>query len=140
MFPTLATVLVHAYFTETIWLRVMQGKAFDTIEEYVDRQDLTRRFAQKNLHEIEADYKQLEAEYRSFLNATADPMVTKTIDHPGFGRMEITIFHLLCHLINHATYHRGNITAMLRQLGYKGVSTDYVVYRMNQKNNTMESN
>ncbi|MEH7531611.1 DinB family protein, partial [Priestia megaterium] len=29
---------------------------------------------------------------------------------------------------NHGTYHRGNITAMLRQLGHPGVMTDYVLY------------
>lgn len=32
------------------------------------------------------------------------------------------------HLVNHGTYHRGNIAAMLRQLGQTGVSTDYIIY------------
>ncbi|WP_371068762.1 DinB family protein [Sediminibacillus sp. JSM 1682029] len=131
VFPTLATVLVHVYFTETIWLKVMQGKAFDTIEEYVDRQLLTSSYAEKSLEDIESDYQRLEADFRSFLKATSDPMLELSIQHPTFGEMEISIFHLVGHLINHATYHRGNITAMLRQSGYKGISTDYVVYHMN---------
>ncbi|MFC0332820.1 DinB family protein [Paenibacillus sepulcri] len=29
-------------------------------------------------------------------------------------------------LVNHGTYHRGNITAILRQLGHPGTPTDYV--------------
>ncbi|MGF2618331.1 hypothetical protein FZC84_13245 [Rossellomorea vietnamensis] len=35
---------------------------------------------------------------------------------------------LLQHLVNHGTYHRGNISAMLRQQGYAGHSTDYIYY------------
>lgn len=31
-------------------------------------------------------------------------------------------------IVNHGTYHRGNLTVMLRQLGRSGVSTDYIFY------------
>jgi uncharacterized damage-inducible protein DinB len=30
------------------------------------------------------------------------------------------------HLVNHGTYHRGQITTMLRQLGAKPLSTDVI--------------
>lgn len=39
-----------------------------------------------------------------------------------------TTEEILYHIVNHGTYHRGNITAMLWQLGKKGVSTDYIYY------------
>ena len=32
----------------------------------------------------------------------------------------------LLHLANHGTYHRGQVATMLRQLGRKAVSTDYL--------------
>ncbi|KAB7709253.1 hypothetical protein F9802_02910 [Bacillus aerolatus] len=32
------------------------------------------------------------------------------------------------HLVNHETYHPGNIAAMLRQLDLRGVSTDYIYF------------
>jgi uncharacterized damage-inducible protein DinB len=32
------------------------------------------------------------------------------------------------HVVNHGTYHRGQITTMLRQLGKKVVSTDLILY------------
>jgi uncharacterized damage-inducible protein DinB len=35
---------------------------------------------------------------------------------------------LLQHLVNHGTYHRGNISAMLRQQGHQGHSTDYIYF------------
>jgi uncharacterized damage-inducible protein DinB len=37
------------------------------------------------------------------------------------------------HVVNHGTYHRGNITAMLRQLGSKGISTDFIFYLYEQE-------
>jgi uncharacterized damage-inducible protein DinB len=33
------------------------------------------------------------------------------------------------HGVLHGPYHRGNITAMLHQLGHCGIPTDYGVYR-----------
>ncbi|MEC5258611.1 DinB family protein [Bacillus amyloliquefaciens] len=35
--------------------------------------------------------------------------------------------------MNHGTYHRGNISAMLHQMGYKGVPTDYIFFQTNHK-------
>lgn len=42
-------------------------------------------------------------------------------EHPNFGRLETNLFELLQHIVNHGTYHRGDVTAMLRQLGHRGV-------------------
>ena len=36
------------------------------------------------------------------------------------------IGHILQHLANHGTYHRGQITTLLRQLGATPVSTDMI--------------
>jgi uncharacterized damage-inducible protein DinB len=35
---------------------------------------------------------------------------------------------LMLHTVNHSTYHRGQVTTLLRQLGAQPVSTDIVVY------------
>jgi uncharacterized damage-inducible protein DinB len=32
------------------------------------------------------------------------------------------------HVVNHGTYHRGQVAAMLRQLGYSPPPTDYLVF------------
>ena len=37
-------------------------------------------------------------------------------------------WHTLQHLANHGTYHRGQITTLLRQLGAKPVSTDMIAF------------
>lgn len=36
--------------------------------------------------------------------------------------------HILTHVCNHGTYHRGQITMLVRDKGFEPVSTDYVLY------------
>ncbi|WP_077622656.1 DinB family protein [Sediminibacillus massiliensis] len=127
IFPTLATVFVHMYFTESIWLEVMQGEAFQNIEEFVKRPELTDHFSGKSMEEIIDLYGQMERKYRKFLVKT-DPDSELSIDHPKHGNIVIPVSDMIRHLINHGTYHRGNVAAMLRQLGHEGISTDYFVY------------
>jgi len=38
------------------------------------------------------------------------------------------LWQMLQHLANHGSYHRGQITTMLRQLGAKPISTDMIVF------------
>jgi len=40
---------------------------------------------------------------------------------------------MMQHLVNHATYHRGQIVTMLRQLGVKPTNTDMIFYFRQQK-------
>jgi uncharacterized damage-inducible protein DinB len=35
---------------------------------------------------------------------------------------------LIQHQINHSTYHRGQVTTMLRQLGAQAIGTDFVTF------------
>ena len=37
-------------------------------------------------------------------------------------------WQMLQHVVNHQTYHRGQITTMLRQLGAKAISTDMIFF------------
>ncbi|HYV42997.1 MAG TPA: DinB family protein [Thermoanaerobaculia bacterium] len=37
------------------------------------------------------------------------------------------LHEMLVHVVNHSTYHRGQVATMLRQLGKTPLSTDYLV-------------
>ncbi|MFP7226083.1 DinB family protein [Priestia filamentosa] len=133
VFPTLSTALIHIYFTEVIWLKVMEGGKLEEIDEYVNRTKLTQNYAQKEIGEIENLFKQLKAKYQTVFKEMQVLTKRLSIQHPKLGDSNIFNYELIQHLINHATYHRGNITAMLRQLGYKGIATDYVFYLIENK-------
>jgi uncharacterized damage-inducible protein DinB len=61
----------------------------------------------------------LEARVRALLAACSDEDLTRRFDYtllsgaPGHS----TFMQMLQHVVNHATYHRGQVTTMLRQLG-----------------------
>ena len=46
------------------------------------------------------------------------------------AKLRITFDEILFHLVNHATYHRGQIVMALRILGKDVVMTDYVPHRI----------
>ncbi len=63
-----------------------------------------------------------------------DMIETRTVNHldldTGEVKLRISFDEILFHLVNHATYHRGQIVMDLRILGKDVVMTDYVPYRI----------
>jgi uncharacterized damage-inducible protein DinB len=41
---------------------------------------------------------------------------------------ENQVEQIMIHLVNHCTYHRGQIALQLRQQGYEPINTDYITY------------
>jgi uncharacterized damage-inducible protein DinB len=52
------------------------------------------------------------------------------------GRILLPVEEMVFNIINHATYHRGQIVTLLRRLGKSVSPTDYVPYLL-EKNNTV---
>lgn len=44
-------------------------------------------------------------------------------------RFENSIFDILFHIINHSTYHRGQINSQLKNSGIEPILTDYIFYK-----------
>ncbi|MBK1896862.1 DinB family protein [Chryseobacterium paridis] len=44
-------------------------------------------------------------------------------------KFENSIFEMLFHIINHSTYHRGQINSLLKQNGIEPLLTDYIFYK-----------
>jgi uncharacterized damage-inducible protein DinB len=68
---------------------------------------------------------EIEKEQTEFVNRVTDeslegmfPVRTK----------QISLAHLMQHLANHSTYHRGQVALMLRQLGAQPLATDFHVF------------
>jgi uncharacterized damage-inducible protein DinB len=57
--------------------------------------------------------------------AVAEVLAYKTMDGRPY---EGPLWQLVQHVVNHSTYHRGQVITMLRQLGAKPVSTDMVIW------------
>ncbi|MGH0053852.1 MAG: DinB family protein [Sphaerochaetaceae bacterium] len=126
VFSSIHEVIVHIYMVDGMWLSVMSGDAFEQTMEVI--KSLEQKSNDKNLHEMIQLYEELSNDYLKFILSLDNPDESITINHPKYGEMVADISDLVEHVVNHGTYHRGNITAMLRQQGYPGIPTDYIFY------------
>lgn len=125
VFPAVAEALTHMYQTDYVWFRTMAGDGFDEVSAGVAR--LREESAEDGPAELERRYRELTGQFRAFL-AEADLIELRSYHHPSFGTLRASHSELVTHVVNHGTYHRGNITAMLRQQGHPGPATDFVYY------------
>lgn len=127
VFPSIQAVLAHIYLVDRIWLWAMFGKRY---EDVVDALPQIREQAnQAELEEMEQLYSDLENQYRAFFeDPTTDLDAVNAYPHPQYGTLKARHSDIVQHIVNHGTYHRGNLTAILRQMGHAGVPTDYAFY------------
>ncbi|MBT2573869.1 damage-inducible protein DinB [Bacillus sp. ISL-51] len=124
VFPSVNAVLLHMCQADYVWLKTLYGETHEQI---------IQSLAQfKELHgdhdAIEHRMTALYEEYGKFLTGLEDTESSISISHPHYGTLHTTYADIIRHVVNHGTYHRGNISAMLHQMGHKGVPTDYIYF------------
>ncbi|MET3287726.1 UNVERIFIED_CONTAM: putative damage-inducible protein DinB [Brevibacillus sp. OAP136] len=126
VFPTLYDAFAHIYIIDNVWFRAVSGKSYE--ETVSEIPGVMEEVKGKCLEEMEQLYSSLAERFRSFLMEKEDYASTNSYTHPALGTLHATASEIVQHVVNHGTYHRGNLTAMIRQLGHKGASTDYIYY------------
>ncbi len=126
VFPSIYEALVHIYRVDTVWLSGMNGTTYEQTKMLLD--GIAEKTTGKNLEQFESLYAELAEEYSTYLQSGANLQAIKQFPHPVYGVLNTNTEELIQHIVNHGTYHRGNITSMLRQLGHAGASSDYVFY------------
>lgn len=116
-FPSVRDTLAHILGAEWIWLRRWHGESPSTLllaTEFPSLASLKDRFAA------------IEQERRAFLDGLSEDRLTQPLHYRNTAGKAFTLplVHSLQHVVNHGTYHRGQLTTMLRQLGAKPESTD----------------
>lgn len=125
VFPSIFDALVHLYRVDNTWLLAMSKVNRETIIAKLGQ--LQSDVQGKSLEELEKMFHELAEQYKTFFRQQDMEEVTE-YPHPQYGTLVASYSDIIQHIVNHGTYHRGNITAMLRQLGHAGVATDYVFY------------
>ena len=119
--------LAHLAGAEKIWLERWQGKAgnkllaeleFDTIEK------ATRRL------------KEIDTEMADFIHQFPESDLEKSKGYTTTeGKNYSNLFrHMFTHLLNHSSYHRGQLAALLRQAGAVPSPTDLIIFYRTLKN------
>ena len=109
-FKSVRDTLVHVYSAEWIWHARWVGESPTAPLRFEDYPDVAT---------LRAAWQPLEAQYRAMLSDQTTASVERILDYrllngqPGRS----AFWHMVQHVVNHGTYHRGQITTMLRQLG-----------------------
>lgn len=109
-FPSVRDTLAHTYFAEWAWHSRWRGQSPAKGRELSE-------FA--NVASLAAAWRELEAEVRAFIGGLGERDVEREVEYhllngrPGKSR----VWQMVQHVVNHATYHRGQVATMLRQLG-----------------------
>lgn len=125
-FPSVRDTLLHIMSSEWVWLSRWLGTSPTSMPP--EWNDYTRA-------QIEAEWVALEAAHAAFVGNLSDPDLDRTIHYLNFRGEAYAqpLWQLLRHMVNHSTYHRGQVTTMLRQLGHDAAATDLVAfYRLEQ--------
>jgi uncharacterized damage-inducible protein DinB len=73
----------------------------------------------QSLEVMEKFYRETSVKFKALLDEL-DMDVHMEYTHPHHGTLKATYADIMQHAVNHGTYHRGNIAAMLRQIGFCG--------------------
>jgi len=74
---------------------------------------------------VKAKWSEIERQQAEFVERLTDESLETMLPARG---SELKLAHLMQHLANHSTYHRGQIALMLRQLGAEPLPTDFHVF------------
>jgi uncharacterized damage-inducible protein DinB len=89
------------------------------------RDALFRVEAFPNAAAVQSKWSEVEKEQAEFVNGLTNESLGKMLP---FRATRVSLAHLMQHLANHSTYHRGQIALMMRQLGAEPRATDFHVF------------
>lgn len=129
VFPTIAKTLKPMLKNDHVWLLAMQGYSYENVGKTIGQ--LSQELEGKNLIELHAGFAEAAGKFRDFLSRI-DLDAVSSYSHPALGTIQVPYSEIVRHVVNHGTYHRGNISAMLRQMGHAGASHDYIYFLFEQ--------
>ena len=126
-FPSVRDTLAHIVMAEWIWLRRWLGESPMQRPEWA--------LSAPSLETIATHLEAVQDERRALLDRVTDEELQRPIDYRLMnGEAHSTpLGDLMTHVANHATYHRGQLTTMLRQIGVTPPSTDMIVFIRNRR-------
>lgn len=120
-YPSIQATLTHMLWAEWLWLERWQDHS---------PMELLQPSEFPSVESVKVRWQSVQAGQRAFLaSLTEDRLkrVGRYINRKG-ETWEYVLWRQMQHAFNHATYHRGQVTNMLRLLGARPVTTDFLVY------------
>ncbi|HKW19155.1 MAG TPA: DinB family protein [Terriglobales bacterium] len=116
-FASVRDTLAHIYGAEWLWLERFQGRspsALPNADEF------------GNVQTLREAWTELEQRLLSFVGGLSQADLDRVLEYKTlrFGLYTNPLWQSMLHLVNHGTYHRGQVTTLLRQLGAEPILLD----------------
>ena len=121
-FKSVRDTLAHTYSAEWAWYSRFQGISPTSMLAYDQFPDVDS---------LRTAWRGVEGKMRAFVNGIDDGGVNRVYEFKMLSGQPASgvLWQMLQHVVNHASYHRGQVTTMLRQLGEKPAkSMDMIAY------------
>jgi uncharacterized damage-inducible protein DinB len=124
-FSSVRDTVTHLYGAEWVWNERFQERSPSALLSGAGYPDLAS---------IRAKLEEMDQYYIDYVSKLTQKDLDRVIRYKGFTGDEFSnpIWQSLHQLTNHASYHRGQVVTLLRQLGVKPVSTDLIMYYREQ--------
>ncbi len=125
-FGTLHGTLVHICAAEDVWLQRLTGT---TSPKFLKVTDLP------NYSAVKSKWGEVEKGMLTYVHSLNEEQLQQTFTFFNIKGEPVAnvLWQALQHLVNHGTYHRGQITSMIRQLGGTPASTDLMAFYRQKK-------
>jgi uncharacterized damage-inducible protein DinB len=116
-FSSVRDTLAHIYGGEWLWLERFQGRSSSSLPD-------TTQFA--DVASLGERWSELEPRLLSFVRGLTQSDLDRVLEYKTlkFGVYSNPLWQSMQHLVNHGSYHRGQVTTLLRQLGAEPMATD----------------
>lgn len=120
-FSSLRETLAHLVMVEWVWHERWCGR---------DVRSVPFEAALTSLDALRARWQRVERDVRGFISRATTEDLARPLTYVNFKGETWTyaLGEALLHLVNHQTYHRGQVTTLLRQLGSAAPAIDFLVY------------
>ena len=120
-FKTARALLRHIIGAEQLWLERFGGNSPKALPEFP---------ASHSGADYLAVWRKVKMREKEFVSGLTQQKLGGSLSYTNMKGENHTFpwVDILTHVVNHGTYHRGQLSHLLRDLGRPGVSTDYVAW------------
>ncbi len=113
--------LQHIYYADRVWLSRLSGRPVSSFADDGDGPTLA---------DLSAAWPVLLKEFRDYIEGLTDAANQEQFSYHNLQGLEMTLrrWQAILHVVNHASIHRGQVVAMMRQLDKHPPSTDLVYF------------
>lgn len=121
--PQSLATLQHIYLAELVWFDRISGNEEALITHYE---------APGNIADLLAAFRDVHAKWLGWLDAVEDLDVLIPHRNLKGEAFRMPAWQVVLHVVNHGSYHRGQVAAALRAAGFAPPDTDLIIWYRQQ--------